>query len=56
MMDVGSFGGRDAYRPTPNSLALLEAAERKGKEITDDETGNQLPTCPTDIEHLITDS
>ena len=56
MMIVESFGGRDAYRPTPNSLVLLEVAERKGKEIADDETSNQLPTCPTDTEHLITDS
>jgi hypothetical protein len=56
MIAVGSFGGRDAYRPTPNSLVLLEVAERKSEEIADDETGNQLPACPTDTEHLITDS
>jgi len=51
MMPVGSFGGRNASRPTPNSLVQLEVAERKGKEIADDETGNQLPTRPTDAEH-----
>jgi hypothetical protein len=56
MMAAGGFGGHDAYRPTPNSLVLLEVAERKGKEIADDETGDRLPTCPTDTEHLITDS